>query len=264
MVSSILLRSIIFCSFTGSLISQAFVVSPLPTCGNLLSTKHASTNSRTTELLAEKKRRRRKDSSEASGAASSSSSTSSRPGLDLNDDGGLPDFDMDDDDSVADSKDSKSSKKPAKAKVAINYNEISDNMMGDAYKPIGSLDSLIADRSLESKFEFEGEDEDVSIPDFTTLAKGARVIEEPEVGTKKARQSERRAAAIQAREAAEEEGKPGLLDLAFLRDEKGKISEIKILEKGAWLGIYILIGWELFLNSPLFERLSPLIPVIFE
>jgi hypothetical protein len=258
MMSSSLLRSLIFFSFTGSLISQAFVVSPLPTCGNQMSTKHGSTNSRTTELLAKQKRRRRKDSSGASGAGSSSSSSGSLPGLDLNDDGSLPDFDLGDDESVPDLK---SSKKPAKAD--IDFNEISDAMMGDSSKATVSIESLIGDRSLESKFEFEGEEEDISIPDFTTFAKASGATEEPEVGKKKARQTDRRAAAIQAKEAAEEEK----VDIPFLdaiRDEKGKISPIKILEKGAWLGIYLLIGWEIFLNSPAFERLAPVIPVIFE
>jgi hypothetical protein len=259
-MSSTLLRSLIFISFTGTLISQAFVVSPLPTSGNQMSTKHASTNSRTTELLAQKKRRRRKDSSEASGAGSSSSSSGSLPGLDLNDDDSLPDFDLGDDESVAELK---SSKKPAKAE--INFNEISDAMMGDTSKATGSLEDLIRDRSLESKFEFEGEEEDISIPDFTTFVKASGATGELEVGKKKARQTDRRAAAIQAKEAAQE--KLGFLDYPFfevLRDEKGKISPIKILEQGAWLGIYLLIGWEIFLNTPLFERLAPMIPVIFE
>jgi hypothetical protein len=220
-----------------------------------MSTKHGSTNSRTTELLAKQKRRRRKDSSGASGAGSSSSSSGSLPGLDLNDDGSLPDFDLGDDESVPDLK---SSKKPAKAD--IDFNEISDAMMGDTSKATVSIEALIGDRSLESKFEFEGEEEDISIPDFTTFAKASGATQELEVGKKKARQTDRRAAAIQAKEAAEED----IPLFQFLRDEKGKISPIKILETGAWAGIYSLIGWELFLNSPLFERLAPVIPVIFE
>lgn len=32
----------------------------------------------------------------------------------------------------------------------------------------------------------------------------------------------------------------------------------------AWAGIYILIGWEFYINSPLFERAAPLAPVVFE
>ncbi len=32
----------------------------------------------------------------------------------------------------------------------------------------------------------------------------------------------------------------------------------------AWLGIILLIVWEAYINSPLFERAAPLAPVVFE
>lgn len=32
----------------------------------------------------------------------------------------------------------------------------------------------------------------------------------------------------------------------------------------AWLGIYLLIGWEVYINSPLFDRAAPLAPLVFE
>ena len=31
----------------------------------------------------------------------------------------------------------------------------------------------------------------------------------------------------------------------------------------AWVGIASLIGWEAFINSPLFERAAPLAPVVY-
>lgn len=32
----------------------------------------------------------------------------------------------------------------------------------------------------------------------------------------------------------------------------------------AWLGIFLLVGWEFYLNSPLFDRAAPMAPVLYE
>eukprot|EP00980_Cylindrotheca_fusiformis_P005248 scaffold1120_cov127-Cylindrotheca_fusiformis.AAC.10 len=234
-------------SFAGALFSQAF--STIPTCGNKITIFDGATQFTTTALLA-KKRRRRKSGSGGSKARSSSESS----GPDQNEDS-LPDFEIDD---METESESESSKKTAKANV--NFNEITDAMMGSTSKPTRSIEDLINDRSLESKFEFDGEDEDVSIPDFTTIAKASGASGEPEGGKKKARQASRRAAAIQAREEAAE----NKIDIPFLQDEQGNISPIKVLETGAWVGIFLLVGWEFYLNSPFFERSAPMAPVIFE
>lgn len=255
MISSTLFRTLVFTFVAGSLFSHAFVSSPRTIRGNNVMTFGAPTCSRSTELFAKKKRRRRKEESETSGTGSSIGSSDDFPGFDVDDDGSLPDFDLGDDEEATDSK---SSKKSGTAKA--NFEEITDAMMGDASTPTRSLDDLISDRSLESKFEFDGEDEDISIPDFTTIAKAGGAPSELEVGKKKARQASRRAAAIDAKESAVEEK----LDIPFLQDEKGKISPIKILETGAWLGIFLLVGWEFYLNSPFFERSAPMAPVVFE
>jgi hypothetical protein len=38
----------------------------------------------------------------------------------------------------------------------------------------------------------------------------------------------------------------------------------QILENGAWIGIALLILWELYLNSPFFERAAPMAPVVYD
>lgn len=38
----------------------------------------------------------------------------------------------------------------------------------------------------------------------------------------------------------------------------------QLLENGAWIGIALLILWELYLNSPFFERAAPMAPVVYD
>eukprot|EP00536_Pseudo-nitzschia_multiseries_P016282 jgi/Psemu1/328187/estExt_fgenesh1_pg.C_10640001 len=133
-----------------------------------------------------------------------------------------------------------------------------------------SLDELISDRALESKLEFDDEEVDPNIPDFIDLAKassttpigdGSSVV--GEIGKKKQRRAERVANAIAAKEAEESE-KSFLYNIPQILNEKGEVSAIKILEQGAWTGIFLLIGWEVYINSPLFERAAPMAPIVYE
>jgi hypothetical protein len=105
------------------------------------------------------------------------------------------------------------------------------------------------------------------------------------VGTKKARQAVRKAAAIASKEEEEEESI--LSKLPFVIDEKGEVNAVKVccrtirkcrfnrsfpanfmslqvLEAGAWLGIFSLVAWEFYINSPLFDRAGPMAPVIYD
>ena len=91
---------------------------------------------------------------------------------------------------------------------------------------------------------------------------GSFVVEQ-KVGSKRARAEARRAAAIEAERAAEEE-KSFLQNVPQFLDEKGEVSAIKILESGTWVGIGILVLWEVYINSPFFERAAPMAPVVYE
>jgi hypothetical protein len=248
-----LLRTLLCLSIAGNFqLSQAFIVSPGSSSGSKISTIQAIFTS-PTQLLAKKKRRRRKKTN--SQDVASDSASENLPDFDFKDDS-LPDFDLNEEDEPVPSPKSK-----IPAMGDINYTEITDAMMGDSSAPTQSLSELISDRSLESKFEFDDTVVDKSIPDFTDFAAMSDTTpQDPVLGKKKARQAERRANAIQARE-AEEETK---LDLPFVTDEKGNFSTIKFLEAGAWAGIGLLVIWEVYINSPLFNRAAPMAPVVFE
>lgn len=94
------------------------------------------------------------------------------------------------------------------------------------------------------------------------------------MGKKAMRREERRAAALEAEgnELEEEENAVGKLLSQFISKlpfvestENGeKKSAVKLLEEGTWACIYILIGWEIYINTPLFNRAAPLAPVVFQ
>eukprot|EP00529_Nitzschia_sp_RCC80_P029718 CAMPEP_0113494140 /NCGR_PEP_ID=MMETSP0014_2-20120614/28954_1 /TAXON_ID=2857 /ORGANISM="Nitzschia sp." /LENGTH=316 /DNA_ID=CAMNT_0000388025 /DNA_START=73 /DNA_END=1023 /DNA_ORIENTATION=+ /assembly_acc=CAM_ASM_000159 len=259
-----------------------------------LSTPSSSFSSAITQLSA-KKRRRRKDRVDTTTTQSSNEESANTPGqaegpsASMMSTSDLPDFDMDDD---PDSASSSSSPKPKRRSSSSssssvgNLETITPEMMGSqGAGEARSIDQLISDRSLEQRFEFDGSDVDENIPDFVELAAkssssssstssesldissmiGGGGNNAP-IGKKKQRQAERRANAInRAKEEADAaESAGGLFNIPFFSPEKDQVSGIKILENGAWVGIGILIVWELYLNSPLFDRAAPLAPVVFE
>mmetsp|Transcript_3174 Transcript_3174/g.8589 ORF Transcript_3174/g.8589 Transcript_3174/m.8589 type:complete len:284 (+) Transcript_3174:95-946(+) len=220
-------------------------------------------------LSAKKRRRRRKNKDQSSPSngqqlESLESSPIPQPGSGVADE--LPDFDLDGGEAAA------AVEKEIQKRKPINPSEITSNMMGSGATSSRSLDELISDRSLESKFEFE-EKGDASIPDFVDLAKASSTVPtfNPDtnlstagVGKKKQRQAERIARAVAAKEAEEPEESFMSRFFPQLLDEEGKVSGVKLLENGAWAGIYLLIAWEAYINSPFFERAAPLAPVVFE
>jgi hypothetical protein len=163
----------------------------------------------------------------------------------------LPDFDLDD-------AEDEEAPVPPKRRIITNPDEITPAMMGNANAPVGSIKDLIMDRSLESKFEFDAEETDDSLPDLLALS---RERGDELVGKKKARQAERRAAAIAAKEA---EPESPFANLPFVSNDEGKVRPVKVLEAGAWAGIILLFVWEIYLNSPFFDRAAPMAPVVFE
>jgi hypothetical protein len=235
--------------FVSTICLQHAFLLPFPT--PCISSTNVIEVAETTALSAKQRRRRRNDEPESSPQ---------------NND--LPDFDLE----SMDAEGVEPQEKPLAPKISLaDLEKVTDNMMGDPNKPVRSLKELISDRSLESILDLDDMQGDASIPDFTQLAKASSSstnlgldngIPAP-MGKKKQRQVERRAS---AKETAEEESRDSnpLSNIGFIKNEKGKISPIKILEAGAWLGIFLLIGWELYLNSPFFERAAPMAPVVYE
>lgn len=155
----------------------------------------------------------------------------------------LPDFDLDDG-STEDAL--------AAPKKTADSSEISSAMMGSSDAPVRSVRELIADRALESKFEFEDDDiNGEALPDLPAVAP---------LGKKKSRQQVRKAAA----EAAKQEAEDSFLNKIPFIVEDGEVKPLKVLEAGTWLGIFILIAWEIYLNSPLFERAAPMAPIVYQ
>jgi Protein of unknown function (DUF2839) len=199
-----------------------------------------------------KKRRRRKDD-----LPSEESSTSGSE---------LPDFDL----GVGDDGGNESSSGAGKSKRATTdpLGEISANMMGSSDRPLAkSVKELLSDRSLESKLEFLDSvgPVDSSLPDLLAPLRGKQVelpIVPTDGSSKRERQASRRAA-VQA--AAEKEEEDSILSkLPLIRDEKGQISAIKILENATWVCIGLLVVWEIYLNSPFFERAGPMAPIVYQ
>ena len=98
----------------------------------------------------------------------------------------------------------------------------------------------------------------------SSSSSGQQEAAQPAGSKKKARQAARQAAAA-ARQAEEETSLDTLLQqVPFFLNEKGKVSGVKILEAGTWAGIGLLVAWEVYINSPFFDRAAPITPVVFE
>lgn len=138
-------------------------------------------------------------------------------------------------------------------------------MMGSSPVGLTSPTDLLRsrDRSVEEKFEFD----EVENP----LPKSGFAFSQPsvEVGKKQAKSDARRAAALEKEESLRQE-EPRInqiiktLPFDLGRDGDGKVTGMKIVELGAWLGIALLVLLEFFINSPLFDRSGTMIPAVFE
>ena len=174
---------------------------------------------------------------------------------------------------------------PSDASVDMSNPKVMEAMKG-SMPGVGSgasMEDLLRNRDLEKAFEFDGTVVKEDLPSLGQLSgkkgrggsssSGAEssapssspvsFVVEQKVGSKHSRAEARRAAAIEAERAAEEE-KSFLEKIPKILDEKGKVSPIKILEQGTWIGIGILVLWEVYINSPLFSRTAPMTPVVFE
>lgn len=198
--------------------------------------------------LSAKKRRRRKqqDSSTSSG-----------------DD--LPDFDIADPDEAPVVQKKKKAVSPVVGSTA-DGEPITAAMMGTASQGTKSVRELLNDRSLEQKMSFDSDSND-DLPDLIQMARQQNTDSsdstDQSLGKKKARQAQRQAAAA-ARQQEQESSLDSLLkNIPFLLNEKGEVSGVKILEAGTWLGIGLLVSWEIYINSPFFERAAPITPIVY-
>lgn len=156
----------------------------------------------------------------------------------------------------------------------LDEDTILEAMRGKDWSPPTSIEDTLRDRSLERFMDFErmiesdggGDDVVSDLPDFEEVISRRKAREaasggaddglpryDPTLGKKAQRNAQRRADAMR-REAELEAEKSPFEDVNFL----------KILENGAWVGIGLLIVWEIYINSPFFERAAPMIPVVYD
>jgi hypothetical protein len=193
--------------------------------------------------MAKKKRRRRKEEPTTS---SSSSTDNDDDGDDDDDD--LPDFDLGD------------GEQEATSKRSTKTDEITNAMMGSEKSK--SVKDLINDRSLEKAFIFD-EPED-PLFDLTELKSPSKI------GKKAARAMARKEAATLNQEQADG-GLSNLVDDAsqmlgqvpFLKSDREN-SALKLVENFTWLSIFVLVAWEIYINSPFFQRAAPLSPIVYD
>ena len=222
--------------------AEAFTISPVLATFRRPQLAGGDCSITSTSLAATKRKRRRKVSSENDDEDDLDFSTASSE---------LPDFDLATDYSDA--------PPPSKARPSMDAsNEIAPEMMArPSSKPTRSVDQLIRDRSLESKFVFEDDSDDQSLPDLAVIAKSSS--KKQRKGTSKMTTKERTSSASSM------DDTPSFLEqIPFIKDEKtGKVTPLKVLEAGTWLGIFLLLSWEVYINTPFFDRAAPLVPVVY-
>lgn len=132
-------------------------------------------------------------------------------------------------------------------------------------EPVVSFDSAESllrsrDKNLEATFEFE--EVENRLPSFASSNL-------PKVGKKRAKSEARKSAAIKAEMLEKEEESNSFLPFLnspffnSLLEDESDLGFVKILEKGTWACIYLVIAWEIYINSPLFERSAPISPVVY-
>uniref|UniRef100_A0A7S2K6L2 Uncharacterized protein n=1 Tax=Leptocylindrus danicus TaxID=163516 RepID=A0A7S2K6L2_9STRA len=223
-----------------------------------------------------KRRRKRKDSPD------SSSNSSVGPSSSFNDnfDDELPDFDLNEDvDESSSSKErstSSSSSAPAQQQLSMQ-SDLSDAMSDPSVMAAmrGSASSMSSakdardvlrarNREVEATFEFDEVANPLPRPGQAKGSVGGGEV----IGKKRAKAEARRAAAIERAQLEEEEGLgssavfSSISNLVTGEATDGGIP--KIIETGTWAGIFVLVLWEVYINSPFFERVQPMIPVVYD
>jgi len=220
-------------------------------------------------LYAEKKRRRRKDK------PSGSDNMYNEVEQLLSDEDELPDFDLVEDIDVMENKKSaikgsvnnpsainagSSPRKP----VDVNDPEIMAAMRvtkGTGAISVSSTRELLRSRNRELERKLIVNDVVQEVPSLVEYTKSKG--EGSKIGKKAAKREARIAAALESKGEGNS-GEKSFFDLIpFLNKDGEKKSPIKLLEEGTWACIYILVAWEVYINSPFFERQAPMAPVVF-
>lgn len=232
-----------------------------------------------TKLFAKKKgnkRRRRKDGGNINKTKLQPKNSNNEAGINRDNDD-LPDFELIEDiDLASDEAQLAAELMPIDMNdeaAVLNAMKVKNEIM-----PSRSTNDLLASRN----FDLENSVLDNATEKFPSLAEytGNPTIPQPvggvKMGKKAARAAARRNAAIEA-EKSDKSGAysvieyfeskfPNLPKLPFfstIYDEKGNVSPFKIAENAAWAGIYALVIWEIYINSPFFNRQAGLAPFVF-
>lgn len=251
------------------------------------------------QLYAQKKKRRRRKQPPAGTGTGTPTTGTQSASLDEEDE--LPDFELIEDIDLAEMEAAKQPMASPLAAASVSRKEINfdDPEVLKAMRSTnvpntgmagseGSTKDLLRSRNrdLENRLVVNVIKEDVpslaeytqqgkkprNSPDFGTAVDGGAQMQN--LGKKAAKREARRAAALERQPAIVEEEESFLDKLPFAdklpfgnksdsNEPKEEKSLIKLLEEGTWACIYALVAWEVYINSPLFQRQAPLAPVVF-
>mmetsp|Transcript_24645 Transcript_24645/g.23668 ORF Transcript_24645/g.23668 Transcript_24645/m.23668 type:complete len:264 (-) Transcript_24645:64-855(-) len=199
-----------------------------------------------------KKRRRRKDSQINKDVMESPKSEV----LENDDENALPEFDLNEDVDIF-----TSTTKQKSSPMDMSDPKVLEAMKGTSkVRGVRATNNLVKDRDLEKRFQFDSSEvKDQSLP--TNLA-GVGKNTERKIGKKAARTEARKSAAIEAKQVEEES--ESFLSKLSIGQVDGEFNYVKFVEQGTWFSIYALVGWEIYINTPLFDRAGTLSPVVFE
>lgn len=184
---------------------------------------------------------------------------------DEDDDDELPDFDLpefDTDEKVVEKSTNNMQQLPADMELSI-----SSSVKASA-SPVQStsVKNLLRsrDRSIENTFEFDAVADPLPRPTpSSSLSSSDDDLVIPEGMSKKRAKAEARKAAAIQRGALKEEEESSIIDYIPFVKNVNEDNPVKLLEYGAWSGIFALVAWEIYINSPLFERVAPMAPVVY-
>lgn len=207
----------------------------------------------------------------------------------------LPDFDMTDDSvekvakpntNVLDQDEIMSTSMSSSAEsLMISENDpiVKQAMQADASSQnFASAKDLLRsrDRNVEATFEFDQVAQSLPKLGRDTVGSSSSSSSSSNqpaqtVGKKRARAEARKAAAMEAAE-VESINQKNILTDNPVTDVMSKLpffpkndvdpdqnDILKFVEQGTWTCIYILVAWEVYINSPFFDRASPLNPVVY-
>lgn len=238
------------CAFSNNMWSPS---KSIPSCNSQL---HMSSDPSSSGGKKKKRRRRKTESKKVTDDVSDE-----LPEFDL------PEFDVKDDEPTTMMMDQSSMafKDSSDGILELSNSDISSAISSSAKPQSSTVKGLLRtrNRSIEDTFEFD--DVKQPLPQFGAVADDD-TTSLPGMGKKRAKTEARKAAAIETARLQEDEDSNVILDflssLPFLKNVSDK-NPVKYLEYGGWIGIFLLVLWEIYLSSPLFTRAESIIPVVF-